>query len=69
VIEEFDIHLTVVEEPATPYAGHQYSDYVLLGKDGKPLAVVEAKKLRLMQHLDENKPNNIATTFKQTQGG
>ncbi len=25
VIEEFDIHLTVVEEPATPYAGHQYS--------------------------------------------
>jgi len=44
VIEEFDIHLTVVEEPKTPYAGHQYSDYVLLGKDGKPLAVVEAKK-------------------------
>jgi len=44
VIEEFDIHLTVVEEPTTPYAGHQYSDYVLLGKDGKPLAVVEAKK-------------------------
>ena len=27
-----------------PYAGHQYSDYILLGKDGKALAVVEAKK-------------------------
>jgi type I restriction enzyme, R subunit len=44
VIEEFDIQLTVVEEPKTPYDGHQYSDYVLLGRDGKPLAVVEAKK-------------------------
>jgi len=35
VIEEFDIHLTVVEEPTTQYGGHQYSDYVLLGRDGK----------------------------------
>jgi type I restriction enzyme R subunit len=32
VIEEFDIHLTVVEEQLQPYEGHQYSDYVLLGK-------------------------------------
>ena len=47
VIEEFDI-LTVptegVAEPRTPYQGHQFSDYVLLGKDGRPLAVIEAKK-------------------------
>lgn len=47
VIEEFDI-LTPpplgVAEPRTPYEGHQFSDYVLLGKDRKPLAVVEAKK-------------------------
>jgi type I restriction enzyme R subunit len=44
VIEEFDILLTEMTESSNPYAGHQYSDYVLLGKDGKPLAVVEAKK-------------------------
>ena len=46
VIEEFDIIVdsNLVLEAPTPYAGHQYSDYVLLGKDGKPLAVVEAKK-------------------------
>ena len=44
VIEEFDILLNVVEDPTTPYSGHQFSDYVLLGKDGKPLAVIEAKK-------------------------
>lgn len=46
VIEEFDIIVddNLVQEAATPYGGHQFSDYVLLGKDGKPLAVVEAKK-------------------------
>lgn len=47
VIEEYDI-LTVlpegVAEPRTPFEGHQFSDYVLLGKDRKPLAVIEAKK-------------------------
>jgi len=46
VIEEFDIIVddNLVKEAVTPYGGHQFSDYVLLGKDGKPLAVVEAKK-------------------------
>ncbi len=31
-------------EARTPYGGRQFSDYVLLGRDLKPLAVVEAKK-------------------------
>jgi type I restriction enzyme R subunit len=46
VIEEFDIIVdkNLAEKAPTPYSGHQFSDYVLLGKDGKPLAVVEAKK-------------------------
>lgn len=47
VIEEYDIKVTLpegVSEPRTQYEGHQFSDYVLLGKDGKPLAVIEAKK-------------------------
>lgn len=47
VIEEFDIEVGLpdgVREPLTPYQGHQFSDYVLLGKNAKPLAVVEAKK-------------------------
>lgn len=46
VVEEFDIVVdaNMVKEASTPYAGHQFSDYVLLGKDGKPLAIVEAKK-------------------------
>lgn len=47
VVEEFDIRTELppgVAEPRTPYEGHQFSDYVLLGKDRKPLAVIEAKK-------------------------
>ncbi|WP_298393903.1 DEAD/DEAH box helicase family protein [uncultured Azonexus sp.] len=47
VVEEYDILTSLPEgvaEPRTHYEGHQFSDYVLLGKDRKPLAVVEAKK-------------------------
>jgi len=68
VIEEFDIHLTVVEEPTTPYAGHQYSDYVLLGKDGKPLAVVEAKKTSVDAELGREQAKQYCYNIKQTQG-
>ncbi|MFE4241923.1 type I restriction endonuclease subunit R [Peribacillus butanolivorans] len=47
VTKEFDISVPLPEgvlKSRTTYEGHQYSDYVLLGRDGKPLAVVEAKK-------------------------
>lgn len=42
VVEEFDIFTGLPEgiaEPRTPYEGHQFSYYVLLGKDRKPLAM------------------------------
>lgn len=45
VVLEFRIEspsALIAQEGAS--AGVQYSDYVLLGRDGKPLAVVEAKK-------------------------
>jgi type I restriction enzyme, R subunit len=44
---EFDIYLGdsgVDEELKTEFTDHQFVDYLLLGKDGKPLAVVEAKR-------------------------
>jgi type I restriction enzyme, R subunit len=47
VLQEFNISVLLPDrilDSQTPYEGHQYSDYVLLGRDGKPLAVVEAKK-------------------------
>ncbi|MFD0589416.1 DEAD/DEAH box helicase family protein [Paenibacillus sp. GCM10027627] len=47
VKQEFDISVPLdegVAEAKMPYEVHHYSDYVLLGRDGRPLAVVEAKK-------------------------
>ena len=47
VVQEFDILTSPsgrTAELGASYQGHQFSDYVLLGKDGKPLAVIEAKR-------------------------
>lgn len=44
---EFDIYLEkneVEEQFRTPFTDHQFVDYLLLAKDGNPLAVVEAKR-------------------------
>jgi len=68
VMEEFDIHTTAVEEPATPYGGHQYSDYVLLGKDGKPLAVVEAKKTSVDAAIGREQAKQYCYHIKQSTG-
>lgn len=68
VIEEFDIHHTIVEEPTTPYNGHQFSDYVLLGKDGKPLAVVEAKKTSVDAAIGREQAKQYCYNIRNTQG-
>lgn len=47
VVEEFSILIALpgrVVEPRAAYERHEFSDYVLLGKDHRPLAVIEAKK-------------------------
>ena len=47
VVEEYIVDLSAgnqAKEPTEKYKQNQFSDYVLLGKNGKPLAVVEAKK-------------------------
>lgn len=71
VIEEFDIIIdkAVAAEASTPYAGHQYSDYVLLGKDGKPLAVVEAKKTSVDPAIGREQAKQYCYHIKETQGG
>lgn len=43
VVEEYVVDLKV-KESTDKYVNNQFSDYVLLGRNGKPLAVVEAKK-------------------------
>lgn len=71
VVEEFNIIVdkTLIQEAPTPYAGHQYSDYVLLGKDGKPLAVVEAKKTSVDASIGREQAKQYCYNIKETQGG
>lgn len=71
VIEEFDILVGLplgVAEPRTPCEGHQFSDYVLLGKDGKPLAVVEAKRTSKDAALGREQAKQYCQHLQQ-QGG
>lgn len=71
VIEEFDIIVdgNLANESPTPYAGHQYSDYVLLGKDGKPLAVVEAKKTSVDAAIGREQAKQYCYNIQNSQGG
>lgn len=72
VSQEFDISVPLPEgvaEPRTPYEGHQYSDYVLLGRDGKPLAVVEAKKSSKDATIGREQAKQYCYNIQKQNGG
>ncbi|MCA9816689.1 MAG: DEAD/DEAH box helicase family protein [Cyanobacteria bacterium HKST-UBA01] len=72
VAREFDISVDLpegVSEPQTSYQGHQFSDYVLLGKDGKPLAVVEAKKTSKDAALGREQAKQYCYNIQKELGG
>lgn len=72
VREEFDILTTLpegVSEPRTKYEGHQFSDYVLLGKDHKPLAVVEAKKTTKDAAIGREQAKQYCYNIQKQSGG
>ena len=72
VVEEFDILTSPreeVREPRTPYDGHQFSDYVLLGRNGKPLAVVEAKKSSKDAALGREQAKQYCRNIQKQLGG
>jgi type I restriction enzyme R subunit len=69
---EYDISVGLpegVSEPQTPYQGHQYSDYVLYGKDGKVLAVVEAKKTSVNAELGREQAKQYCQNIQNESGG
>ncbi|MCH2228694.1 MAG: DEAD/DEAH box helicase family protein [Crocinitomicaceae bacterium] len=69
---EYDINVGLpdgVSEPQTPYQGHQYSDYVLYGKDGKVLAVVEAKKTSANAELGREQAKQYCQNIQKESGG
>ncbi|MGZ8172614.1 type I restriction endonuclease subunit R [Methylobacter sp.] len=72
VILEFDITVGLhpdISEPQTPYQGHQFSDYVLLGRDAKPLAVVEAKKTSKDAALGREQAKQYCYNMQKDKGG
>jgi len=73
VIQEFDILVDATSlttaEPPSPYTGHQFSDYVLLGKNGKPLAVVEAKKTSKDPALGREQAKQYCYNIQKQLGG
>jgi len=71
VVEEFDIIVdsNMVQEAATPYAGRQFSDYVLLAKDSKPLAVVEAKKSTVDANIGKEQAKQYCLNIQKQFGG
>ncbi len=72
VVEEFDIEVGLpegVKEAQTPYQGHQFSDYVLLGRDGKPLAVIEAKKTSVDAAIGREQAKQYCVNIHKEKGG
>ena len=71
VVQEYEILVDPfkVAEPHTPYGGHQFSDYVLLGHDRKPLAVVEAKKTSKDAELGREQAKQYCYNIRKDKGG
>lgn len=72
VMLEFDINVELsesVNEPQELYQTHQFSDYVLLGKDGKPLAVIEAKKTISDAALGKEQAKQYCYNIQKRLGG
>lgn len=71
VSEEFDILVDPMRanESQSPYTGHQFSDYALLGKDGKPLAVVEAKKTSVDAAIGREQAKQYCHNIRSANGG
>lgn len=57
-----------VEEPQHEHQGFQYADYVLLGDDGYPLAVVEAKKTSKDARIGQEQARQYAENIQKNSG-
>ena len=72
VLEEFEIEVgprNETREPSSPYHNLQFSDYVLLGKDAKPLAVIEAKKTSKDAALGREQAKQYCINIQKQKGG
>lgn len=72
VTSELDIWIGIPDElrdaPLTEYSGHQFADYALLGDDGTPIAVVEAKKTSRDARIGQEQARQYAENIQKTTG-
>jgi type I restriction enzyme R subunit len=57
-----------IEVPEHEHQGFQYADYVLLGEDGYPLAVVEAKKTSKDARIGQEQARQYAVNIQKNSG-
>ncbi|MCP4266388.1 MAG: DEAD/DEAH box helicase family protein [Candidatus Brocadiaceae bacterium] len=72
VTQELDIWVGLpqgVREPQAPYQGHLFADYALLSKEGRPIAVVEAKKTSVDAEVGKEQARNYAEKIQKARGG
>jgi len=68
VVEEYTLSGTsTVKDASSPYTNTQFSDYVLLGRDGKPLAVVD-KSTSKDAELGREQAKQYAQRIKEESG-
>lgn len=71
VTSELDIWIGLpegVKEPEHEHQGFQYADYALLGEDGYPLAVVEAKKTSKDARIGQEQARQYAENIQKNSG-
>ncbi len=55
-----------IKESGSVYRAHLFTDYALLGRDGRPLAVVEAKKTSKDARVGREQAWNYAEKIRDT---
>jgi type I restriction enzyme R subunit len=68
VTEELDIWVggdCSIREPQSKYHGFQFADYALLGDDGYPLAIVEAKKTSVDARVGQEQARQYAENIQK----
>ena len=69
VVEEYSLAGTSsIKDASSPYTNTQFSDYVLLGRDGKPLAVVEAKRTSKDAEIGREQAKQYAQRIQKESG-
>ncbi len=71
VTSELDIWVGLpegIEEPENEYQGFRFADYALLGEDGYPLAVVEAKKTSKDARIGQEQARQYAEEIQKNSG-